>query len=491
MNTKQIHRIASALAAALALNACGSDEPTGPPPETLEITTTSLPDAVVADPYSAGIDATGGEGGYTWEMISGTLPTGLTLSVEDLDDSDLLITGMPETQQTRSFTLRVRSEDGQTATQQLTLRVLPEPSPLTVENLVLPPGLQGAQYSVPLRAEGGDGANYEWSVVGGQLPAGLSISNGRITGNPSGTDTTTVTLRVESGGFAAEETFQLRVVANRTVDYHITIVDVTGVPASIQPHLAEAIAQWESVLAGDLGAVAVPDSFFGPDGCGGFGQNVNGTATDDILMLVHIESIDGPGKTLAQAGPCGIRNSNALPFVGILTLDQDDLMPIVGTSTLTDIIAHEMGHVLGYGTLWEIFDVIEHAGTDSTRFTGPAAISEWEALGGSGPVPLENDGGEGTADGHWEESIFDEELMTGFVEAIGLPNPLSRLTIGSLEDLGYAVNYSAAESYSLSSTSSLRADAAWQDQRHLGYDVILRGPIRVLDDTDPRNRPRR
>ena len=37
------------------------------------------------------------------------------------------------------------------------------------------------------------------------------------------------------------------------------------------------------------------------------------------------------------------------------------------------------------------------------------------------------------------------ELMTGYVEK-GV-SPLSRITIGSLQDLGYAVDYSAADSY--------------------------------------------
>ena len=66
---------------------------------------------------------------------------------------------------------------------------------------------------------------------------------------------------------------------------------------------------------------------------------------------------------------------------------------------------------------------------------------------GPTPVPVENTGGEGTADGHWRESVFKNELMSGFIAASG--NPLSRLTAASLQDLGYKVNLSAAEPYSL------------------------------------------
>ena len=46
--------------------------------------------------------------------------------------------------------------------------------------------------------------------------------------------------------------------------------------------------------------------------------------------------------------------------------------------------------------------------------------------------------------------------MTGYAESSG-NMPLSILTIAALEDLGYSVDYSAAEAYSLATTSSIVA----------------------------------
>ena len=63
------------------------------------------------------------------------------------------------------------------------------------------------------------------------------------------------------------------------------------------------------------------------------------------------------------------------------------------------------------------------------------------------PVPVENTGGPGTADSHWRETVFRNEMMTGFVGPSG--NPLSRMTVASLQDLGYVVDLNAAEPYSL------------------------------------------
>lgn len=61
-------------------------------------------------------------------------------------------------------------------------------------------------------------------------------------------------------------------------------------------------------------------------------------------------------------------------------------------------------------------------------------------------VPVENQGGAGTAGGHWRETTFKTELMTGYLNS-GVVNPLSRMSVGSLRGMGYAVNYAAADAY--------------------------------------------
>ena len=89
--------------------------------------------------------------------------------------------------------------------------------------------------------------------------------------------------------------------------------------------------------------------------------------------------------------------------------------------------------------------------THSSCFTksGPEPTFAWNTQrgGGSGPtaVPVENTGRPGTRNAHWRETIFLNELMSGFIAEIG--NPLSRMTVGSLQDLGYIVNIDAAEAY--------------------------------------------
>ena len=114
--------------------------------------------------------------------------------------------------------------------------------------------------------------------------------------------------------------------------------------------------------------------------------------------------------------------------------------------TLLDVILHEMGHVLGIGTLW----ISKHLAS-GFNYTGANALAEYRILSGNPSatsVPLETTGGSGTAGAHWSEAVFNNELMTGFIS--GTFNPLSRLTIASLKDIGYSVDIGAADPYALS-----------------------------------------
>ncbi len=133
-----------------------------------------------------------------------------------------------------------------------------------------------------------------------------------------------------------------------------------------------------------------------------------------------------------------------------MSFDIADLAQMEADGTLHDVIAHEMGHVLGVGTVWDLKGLLVGAGTANPTFVGPEAMAEFGALLGDGeaqPVPVENTGGPGTSDGHWRESVFRDELMTGFVGAAG--NPVSRMTVASFGDLGYQVDPDAAEPYDL------------------------------------------
>jgi hypothetical protein len=163
--------------------------------------------------------------------------------------------------------------------------------------------------------------------------------------------------------------------------------------------------------------------------------------------------IDGPFGTLGQAEPTAIRGARGLPYTGEMEFDTADMAMMTSEGTLAGVILHEMGHVLGIGTLWQRFGLVTGIGSNDPQYIGARGLAAYQRLVGTGPmptgVPVENTGGEGTAGSHWRESVFDAELMTGTVELPPVVMPISELTIGSLEDLDYVVNYLFADPYRL------------------------------------------
>ncbi len=222
--------------------------------------------------------------------------------------------------------------------------------------------------------------------------------------------------------------------------FKITVNHRGGLSSSQRDIFQVAAARWERVIVKPLPPV-----------------KVLGKVTRGLVIDAQGENIDGGGGILGQAGPLWLRPATAaqgkaayLPSFGIMSFDSADLAKMEQNGTLLDVILHEMGHVLGIGTVWRRKGFLAGAQTINPRFTGLKCRHHFHNVGGIGnAVPVENSGGGGTRDSHWLERHFRNELMTGYVSAPGVVNPLSVMTIGSLEDLGYDVDYQAADAYTI------------------------------------------
>ncbi|MFH1231189.1 MAG: putative Ig domain-containing protein, partial [Planctomycetota bacterium] len=159
------------------------------------ITTSSLSDATQNQAYSQVLQATGGAVPYTWSISTGSLPGGLTIN-----SSTGTISGTPTTTGTSTFTVKVEdsSSTKQSATKQLSIVVAGTGTgALSISTSSLPGGTVNQNYSQQIAATGGTGT-YSWSVSSGILPNGLNINfaNGKITGIPIATGTSTFTVKV-------------------------------------------------------------------------------------------------------------------------------------------------------------------------------------------------------------------------------------------------------------------------------------------------------
>lgn len=160
----------------------------------LTLSPTALPGGSVGITYpSTTITASGGSGTYSYQVSSGTLPAGLTLS------SGGLLSGIPTTATTFNFTITATDGDGRTGSQVYSVTIA-QPT-ITLSPASLPGAVVGSSYSKTITASGGSGG-YSYQKTAGNLPTGLTLSSGGLlSGSPTvaGTFSFTITATDNSG----------------------------------------------------------------------------------------------------------------------------------------------------------------------------------------------------------------------------------------------------------------------------------------------------
>jgi hypothetical protein len=275
-------------------------------------------------------------------------------------------------------------------------------------------------------------------------------------------------LTATDGTAPPTEAFATVAVGPRTNESYSITVRLSGdVRPEFQQSFATAADRWASVIP-----VGVPDVALQlPEGFLGWVPAFDGVV-DDLMIDVRIIPIDGPRGTLGRAGPLYTRGTQ--PIWGFMELDVDDLDQQFSAGELDDLIAHEMGHILGIGGTWVAQGLVTDVLADPV-YIGTAGRGAWSEWGRSGAVPVENVGGLGTILGHWRESVFDNELMTGYSDRGA--EPLSRLTVAALVDLGYGVDLAGADPYVPPFLrAGLRgAESPVHDDEHLHTEPVVPG----------------
>lgn len=209
--------------------------------------------------------------------------------------------------------------------------------------------------------------------------------------------------------------------------FNIDVDTSTLTPQQAAIFLAAA-QRWEQIIVGDLPDVGL---------------------IDDLFITANIVAIDGVGGILGAAGPTGLRGGSFLPYSGDMIFDSADVANLIANNEFDEVILHEMGHVLGFGTIWDLKGFLLNPGTANPQYNGALATAQYNSRFGVAGVSVPVEGlpaGPGTADSHWRESVFVNELMTGFLNS-GVPNPISAITIAQFADLGYTVNLGQADPY--------------------------------------------
>jgi len=161
----------------------------GPP----SIDSAGAPQAFAGSPFSYQLTVAGGTPPYVWSIASGSLPFGL-----GLDSRAGLISGIPTTAGSATFTAQVTDSASRVAQKPLSITVAPAPAlPLRLNVAASLQAVKGTPSSYQPEATGGT-PPYTWSITAGSLPAGLALNNssGALSGTPSASGDFSVTITV-------------------------------------------------------------------------------------------------------------------------------------------------------------------------------------------------------------------------------------------------------------------------------------------------------
>ena len=237
----------------------------------------------------------------------------------------------------------------------------------------------------------------------------------------------------------------------RVGDFDIELVFLDDHFTGKQKRVIEyAARRWMSIIREDLPDYTFTQGWSGE--CGDQSYEIpSGERIDDLRIYVgsverigdvriHVANEEVVYEPNAFAGP-RLSRETFLPILGCVTVNLKSFDSL-SLSYLLNMWLHEMGHVLGIGTAIMYESDFLQDSSDDPHFNGPRAIAAFDDAGGrdytGAKVPVEKSGG------HWRSPVLGDELMSS--SGISM---LSAITVQALADLGYVVDVTQADPYTL------------------------------------------
>ena len=321
-------------------------------------------------------------------------------------------------------------------------------------------------YLVTAIDTGGRSVTTRGTLVGVEPAGTMLVRNGHLIALAAGR----VELRARYGALTARDT----VTGLGPSEFPLDIVDGDGqhpLPLRVLLSMERVASRWRRIIrtapAGENVALQI-------------GECRNRVPVNQFItgvrVLIRLDSLFS--FVAAQGGPCLMR-SNGLPLVGTIQLNIF-YYTTISDQKLDDLIMHEVGHVLGIGSVWSRGPLSGYVVGDTNSadpiFVGPRTLTAFARLGGSEAftgrrVPLEV-----RFLGHWRASAFAGELMAPSLSVA--PQPTSAVTVAALRDIGWNVEPEAYEEFQLpavvaSGRVSPRVVTPIAPLRSLDGDVLL------------------
>jgi hypothetical protein len=243
--------------------------------------------------------------------------------------------------------------------------------------------------------------------------------------------------------------------------------------------VSEAVDKWHRALKKDRGSFQFNSS---AGECFPGAPRLNETHNSPVVFF-SVAQVDGPEGLLAYTQICEMNPRDTLPMVSHIRIDQADIGTLEARKILRGVVAHELGHTLGFVPLSYLTKQLAAGGATDPHIIGPTARAEFANSGAwyrGATVPLEDASGNGPNNPHWRFMIFGDEVMASSI-ITDYRSPVSAITLGFFQDLGYEVDFSVADSYVV---HPLFGDVRMMPEFSLANDLppasseVLRMPLR-------------
>jgi uncharacterized protein (TIGR03437 family) len=336
-------------------------------PGPLTLATPSLPNGTTNVAYSASLSASasGGNPPYAWAIEAGTLPTGLSLS------STGIISGTPTSFNTSSFTVQATDGSGATASISATLQINPAGLAITTQS-PLSSGIVNVDYPQQVLTAAGGVPPYTFSITGGSLPNGLSLSNGVITGTPTTAGGFTITATVQDSAGTQGQTTLTGAIRPPSTDLVLstgTLSFAISTGASTLPPF-----QNVSVTSSDV-TQAIPFTIQASPGSSWLTISSGSASGGSITPTALIVSLTSQALGLA---------SSQTPYTAIITVTCNASTPCAGNTQTLSV-------ALTVAAAPALLNPVTNLLSFSTTSSPPAASTQQLTIQNTGGDPLSFD----------------------------------------------------------------------------------------------------
>ena len=235
----------------------------------------------------------------------------------------------------------------------------------------------------------------------------------------------------------------------RKGDFDIELVFLDPFTEVQKRVLQYAARRWMSVITEDLPEYEFTQGWSRTCGDQSF-EIPSGERIDDLR--IYVTSFNDNPHAVGWGGPSLLREATYLPVLGCMGFD-------LARAYLLTTGLHEIGHVLGFGRVWDELGFYQNPPNGDQHFNGPLAIAAFDDAGGwdykGKKVPLYDRA-------HWRRSAFWSSQFPESPGELMMPGgggALSAITVQSFADLGYGVDVTQADPYTLPGAASAKASA--------------------------------